>query len=500
MGAVAVHHAQARVAERTSAGGNRHAGAGRPDLGARICAFQDPLRHRGEDRPVERHLAPSRASAPERAGCRVERCAMKAPVVGFAGMTHLGLVSASAAAGHGFEVVCFDADAALVRRLARQDWPVLEPGLDELIRGNAGRQRFTSARGELAACDVVYVAPDVPTDEQGTSDLSGLTALIREVASALNPGAVMVVLSQVPPGYTRSLGVLPPERLYYQVETLVFGQAVERATKPERYIVGCADPAAPLEARFRAVLDAFGCPILPMRYESAEFAKISINCCLVASVTVGNTLAELCERIGADWSEIAPALKLDRRIGPYAYLTPGLGIAGGNLERDLATVQRLAQAHDTEAGLIAAWLHNSRHRRDWPLRQLRVRVLARTAEPLIGILGVTYKEYTHSIKNSPSVALIQALTSCRLQVFDPVARPAPEWHPRITVSENELAAADGADALVIMTPWPQFRALSPAEVAGRMRGRVVVDPFSMLDRAAAAAAGLEHLVLGAAPK
>ena len=183
----------------------------------------------------------------------------------------------------------------LIRRLARQDWPVLEPGLDELIRSNAGAQRFTDAKADLGGCDVVYVAPDVPTDDQGTSDVSGLTALIRDVAATMNPDAVMVVLSQVPPGFTRALGVLPPQRLYYQVETLVFGQAVERATKPERFIVGCADPAAPLDPRFRAVLDAFGCPILPMRYESAELAKISINCCLVASVTVANTLAELCE-------------------------------------------------------------------------------------------------------------------------------------------------------------------------------------------------------------
>ena len=422
---------------------------------------------------------------------------MKAPVVGFAGMTHLGLVSASAVAARGFEVVCFDADSALVRRLAQQDWPVLEPGLDELIRGNARRQRFTSARGELAACDVVYVAPDVPTDEQGASDVSGLTTLIREVASAMTPGAVMVVLSQVPPGYTRSLGVLSPERLYYQVETLVFGQAVERATKPERTIVGCADPAAALDPRFRAVLDAFGCPILPMRYESAELAKISINCCLVASVAVANTLADLCERIGADWSEISPALKLDRRIGPYAYLTPGLGIAGGNLERDLATVQRLSELHGSEAGLIAAWLRNSRYRRDWPLRQLQERVLSRVDEPVIGILGVTYKENTRSIKNSPAVALIKALAGCRLRVFDPAVRAAAEWHARMTVPGDALAASDGADALVIMTPWPEFRKLEPAAVAGRLRGRIVIDPFSMLDRAAAGAAGLEHVVLGA---
>ena len=223
----------------------------------------------------------------------------------------------------------------------------------------------------------------------------------------------------MPPGYTRALGVLPPERLYYQVETLVFGRAVERATKPERTIVGCADPAAPLDPRFRAVLEAFGCPILPMRYESAELAKISINCCLVASVTVANTLAELCERIGADWSEIAPALKLDRRIGPHAYLTPGLGIAGGNLERDLATVERLSDATAPKPASSRPALRNSRYRRGWPLRQLNERVLASVAAPVVGILGLAYKENTHSIKNSPAVALIK--DSCRL----PAARIRP---------------------------------------------------------------------------
>src|ERR1700755_20936 len=106
---------------------------------------------------------------------------MTRPVVGFAGMTHLGLVSAAALAGRGFEVVCFDRDAALVGRVAQRDLPVLEPGLDDLVRANAGRQRFTSATGDLSGCDVVYVAPDVPTDEQGTSDVSALTALIRDV-------------------------------------------------------------------------------------------------------------------------------------------------------------------------------------------------------------------------------------------------------------------------------------------------------------------------------
>jgi len=140
-------------------------------------------------------------------------------------------------------------------------------------------------------------------------------------------------------------------------------------------------------------------------------------------------------------------------------------------------VQRLSQAHGTEAGLIAAWLHNSRHRRDWPLRQLQERVLSRVAEPTIGILGVTYKENTHSIKNSPAVALIKSLAGARLVVFDPAVRPAAEWHPRMTGRADALSACDGADALAIMTPWPQFRALAPRTLPAGCAGALWSIPF-----------------------
>ena len=421
------------------------------------------------------------------------------PVVGFAGMTHLGLVSASAVAGRGFEVICFDADRALIDHLVRRDWPVLEPGLDALIRDNGSRQSFTAMRGDLAACDVVYVAPDVPTDDQGVSDVAGLTTLISEVAASMGPDAVMVVLSQVPPGYTRALGVLPPQRLYYQVETLVFGQAVERALKPERTIVGCADPAAALDPRFRAVLDAFGCPILPMRYESAELAKISINCCLVATITVANTLAELCERIGADWSEIAPALKLDRRIGPHAYLTPGLGIAGGNLERDLATVARLSQAHGTDAGIVQASIHNSRHRRDWAVHTIRRAVLDRTADAVLAIWGLAYKANTRSVKNSPSLATLSQLGRARLRVHDPAVRADVLDRPDVEDCADPLTAAVGADALMILTPWPEYRAVPPDRIAGALRGKTVIDPYGVLDGKHARSAGLSYYTLGQAP-
>jgi UDPglucose 6-dehydrogenase len=420
---------------------------------------------------------------------------MSVPVIGFAGLTHLGLVSALAVASKGFRVIGYDGDAARVADIAAGRWPVVEAGLDELSRGCAQRTSFTRRADDLAGCDLVYISADVPTDDRGQSDLSGISASIAQVIAAMAPHAPLVVLCQVPPGFTRGLS-LPRERLFYQVETLVFGRAVERATRPERYIIGCAEPSKALPEVFATLLGAFGSPIVPMRYESAELAKIAINCCLVASITTANTLAELSERIGADWNEIVPALKLDARIGQGAYLAPGLGIAGGNLERDLATIMRLSEATGSEASVIRAFVANSCHRRDWATRVLHNEVLSRKADALIGILGLAYKENTHSTKNSPSLSLISTLAPWRLKVYDPVVPAFAAGHPRAEGAAGALAAAEGVDALAIMTPWPAFRALEPADLARVMAGRTVLDPYRVLDGRAVVAAGLDYLTLG----
>lgn len=418
------------------------------------------------------------------------------PVVGFVGMTHLGLVSASAVASVGFETICFDRDETLVTDLNEGRLRVLEPALAELIASNGARQTYSTDASDIARCDVVYIAPDIATDDKGLSDTRCLRELIDLVRPVLRKDAILVVLSQVEPGFTRSMNVAEPARRYYQVETLVFGRAVERATKPERYIIGCADPGQPLDPRYRAVLDAFNCPVLPMAYESAELAKISINCCLVATLSTANMLAELCEGIGADWSEIVPALKLDRRIGPFAYLTPGLGLAGGNLERDLATVRRLAEVHGGDAGIVEAWTHNSRHRRDWALRTIHKAVLNENPHARIAVWGLAYKENTHSVKNSPALATIRQLRGVALRVHDPVVPVSVAADSGVTGVDEPLQATSGADALMILTPWPDYGRIAPTEIAGSLRGKIVLDPYAVLDRKAAEAAGLAYYTLG----
>ena len=424
---------------------------------------------------------------------------MGAILVGFAGMTHLGIVSSVATAARGCTVLGYDDDEKLVARLRRGELPIIEPGLDALLAANRDRIGFSASLRELSRCDVVYVAADVPTDDEAESDLAPIVTLIEDVSRHLRDDAVLVLLCQVPPGFTRRIASMPQDRLIYQVETLVFGRAVERALNPERFIVGCADPTSPLPAPYREILDAFGCPVLPMRYESAELAKISINCCLVASVTVANTLAELSELIGADWAEIVPALRLDQRIGPHSYLDPGLGIAGGNLERDLRTVLDLAAGTGADVGVVHAWIANSRHRRDWCWRVLRDHVLNPPQTVQIAVLGLAYKQNTHSTKNSPAIALLSRLETMgvRARVHDPVVPSAIV--PFAMGCADPLACAAGADALVLSTPWPEYRRLRIEDLARVMAGRVLIDPFRLLNGEAATAAGFAYHTLGMAP-
>jgi len=419
---------------------------------------------------------------------------MTKPRIGFAGLSHLGICSGVAAAARGFDVLGFHPDPALIEHLDRGDLPIVEPDLDRLFVEHRSRLSFAADPAALRVCDIVYLSYDVPTDDKGESDLAPVRALIAEIGPHLAPHALLVILCQVPPGFTRSLP-FDADRLYYQVETLIFGRAVERALKPERIIVGAPRSGEPLPAALQQFLAAFECPILPMRYESAELCKISINLCLVASVSVANTLADLSDRLGADWAEIAPALRLDQRIGRFAYLKPGLGISGGNLERDLVSVCRMADRLGGEAGVVRGFIADSAYRKNWLLRAVHEALPQRIAARL-GVLGLAYKEDTASTKNSPSLALIGALGEIAVAAYDPVVRltdrPSAGF---VQVVDLDEACRD-ADAVILATPWAEFRGLDPARLKALMRGRTIIDPYAMLDGGAFEAAGFFYRTLG----
>lgn len=420
---------------------------------------------------------------------------MKNIKVGFAGMTHLGLVSAISATEKGVSVICFDPNVELINELKNKNLPISEPDLAELLHKNSSRITFSSIASSLAQCHVVYVCPDVPTDFLGSSDLKPVSELLDLVALNTQDDVVLVILSQVPPGFTRQK-IDQKKNMFYQVETLIFGRAVERALFPERFIIGALNPAEDLPEPYKIFLESHQCRILKMRYESAELAKISINMFLMSSVVTSNVLAEICEKIEADWREIIPALKLDKRIGAYAYLSPGLGLSGGNLERDLATVKRIGLERKTDIRVPEAWSMNSEYRRNWPFEIFKTHVLPDIPNPRIAVLGLTYKENTHSIKNSPALHLVDSLSKYPLAVYDPGVNRFEILQKNLNFRNDILDAVRGANVLFVMTPWGEFRDIGIQKIGRAMSEGWVIDPFSIYDERDVIECGLKYVTLG----
>ncbi len=401
--------------------------------------------------------------------------------VAYFGLSHLGIVSAISLASKRINCVGVDLDTKLVERLCKQEWPINEPGLTEANDAAKGFISFSSDLASLKTCDIVYISQDVPTDDFGRSDLRGVERLVNLAAQNIPIESRIVILCQVPPGFTLRMKKYH-SKISYQVETLVFGQAFSRAVTPERIIVGMDNPEIPLDANFAYVLGRFSCPILVMNYESAEFTKISINAFLAASITTTNSLNEIAKSIGADWDSVKQALQLDRRIGPYAYLKPGLGIAGGNIERDLQTLDELGSVISAETGLFRIFLSNSQHQKKWILEEISSLISATNPKVSIGILGVAYKENTNSTKNAMSLAVIAEFSQNIVGVYDPLASLPGEFSA-IKIFDSALECITESDVIVIMTPWEEFSHLDFSFISEeKMKSFKVIDPYGIINR------------------
>ena len=215
-----------------------------------------------------------------------------------------------------------------------------------------------------------------------------------------------------------------------------------------------------------------------MNYESAELAKISINMYLVSMVTVTNILSEICEKIDADWEDIKPALKLDKRLGKYAYLSSGLGISGGNLERDLKTISKIGISTNSNVKVIDEFINHSRYRKSWLINILN-KVINDFDNPSICVLGLTYKEKTHSVKNSPSIQILENFNKFRINTHDPEAiiKLPKNIYRKKTIKE----AIKGSNILLVCTPWQQYFHLSIDEIKRLMSGNIIIDPYRVFD-------------------
>jgi len=401
--------------------------------------------------------------------------------IAYFGLSHLGIVSAISLASKNVRCVGVDLDAQLVTKLGRQEWPIQEPGIAEAYNAAKSFITFSSDPTSLSECDIVYISQDVPTDDFGKSNLGGVESLIDLAAQNVLKEARIVILCQVPPGFTRRMKKYH-SNISYQVETLVFGQAFSRAVTPERIIVGVESPDIALDANYAYTLARFSCPILLMDYESAEFAKISINAFLAASITTTNSLNEIAKSIGAKWENIKQALQLDRRIGPYAYLKPGLGISGGNIERDLQTLDEIGPIIPGEISLFRAFLSNSQRQKYWIIEAITNYIVDSNPKARIGILGVAYKENTHSTKNAMALVVLSKFAANIVGTYDPLA-VLPQEFSTVKVFDSAHECIMASDAIVVMTPWDEFSRLDfdciPRE---KLESFTVIDPYGIINQ------------------
>ena len=412
--------------------------------------------------------------------------------IGYAGMSHLGINSSAAAAEKVSKVIAFDKSSKIISELKSGNTIVDEPQLKETIKGLKYKIDYTSEITDLVDCDLVYISKDVPTDESGESNFLDINKLIYEVNEIISKEAILIVLCQVPPGFTRKIK-RRFSKLYYQVETLIFGRAVERAKFPERIILGCSDDKHNVEKKLYNFLDCFSCPIIPMIYESAELAKTAINIVLASQVSVANSLAEICENSNGDWNEIIPALNLDKRIGNFAYLSPGLGISGGNIERDLKTLSDISKNINGNNIFLESIIKLSNYRKMWA-QKIFFKENFNNNLKNVSILGLSYKLNTNSIKNSPSIELIKSLKDVNFRVYDPIIKEINDF-PNVTFSFSPYEAIKDSDILFIMLPYDEFKKLNWEKVFKLMSTNILIDPFRVVSKKAKINK-IKHYVLG----
>ena len=404
---------------------------------------------------------------------------MKLPTIGFVGMSHLGLNYAVATASKKFKVFCYDEDISKINLLKKKISPIFEKDLEKKIKLNFSNLKFTNNISDLKNCDNVYISEDVNTKISGKSDLTSTKGLINKTIKHLNKNSNLIILCQVPPGFCRSIN-WNKNQLFYQVETLIFGKALERALYPERLIIGVENKKNKIKQSYLKLLKSFNCPLIIMNYESAELAKISINMYLISTVTTTNVISEVCEKIGANWSDISIALKLDRRIGKYSYLEPGLGISGGNLERDLYTVKKLQDKNNLNNKFILELKKKSTSRKLWILNIIR-KLKKKYKIKNIAILGLAYKIGTHSTKNSPGVELIKRLKNYKIKAFDPVVKKVDNIK-NLKICKSCHETIKGCDILIITTPWKEFKRINSIFLKKNIKNNIVIDPYNLLDK------------------
>jgi UDPglucose 6-dehydrogenase len=423
------------------------------------------------------------------------------------GTGYVGLTTGACLASLGHHVVCADVDAEKVKRLCAGEVDILEPGLAELVSAGLAAGRLSFVLGASAAvegCEVVFLCVPTPMGVGGVADLSVVESVVEEVGGLLPANCVVVNKSTVPVGTalrTAELLDRSDVAVVSNPEFLREGSAVHDFMHPDRIVVGCDQQDA--AERVAALYARLGAPTVLTDAASAELVKYAANCFLAMKLSYVNAIAELCDRLGADISDVTEGMGYDKRIG-QAFLRPGPGWGGSCLPKDTSAMLQLADAADFEFRLIRATIDTNNRQRQRMVEKVRTAVTGKRGGSLskvrLGVLGLTFKAGTDDLRDSPALAVAALLrqAGATLIGYDPALRSGDTRADLdgITLVDDPYVAAEGVAALVVLTEWPEFRALDWSKLAGVVGSPVVVDTRNLLDPDVVRRAGFEWEGLG----
>jgi UDPglucose 6-dehydrogenase len=416
-----------------------------------------------------------------------------------AGLWHQGLVLAASLAALGHDVRGLADDAAAATALSGAVLPLYEPGLADLVREGleTRRLRFTAEPGDaVTAAEFVFLSLDTPVGEDDRPVLQRVFDLARRIGRGLSGDVVLCVTAQVPVGTTEELTRLVAAESgrrcdgAYVPEFLRLGTALDSFRNADRFVVGAEN--AGVAERVANLFRPLDRPIVVTDVRTAELAKHAANAFLATSISFANELSDVAQAVGADYRTAAEILRLDPRIGAKAFLEAGPGFAGGTLGREVRTLQSLGAAHGLRTPLLDAVIavNSARSQR---VGQLLERELGTLASRVIALLGLTYKPGTSTLRRAVSLEIARDLVArgATVRAFDPLADlgEAAELPPMHAV-RDPYSAADGADAVVLVTPWSGLDDLDLGRLRDAMRGDLVLDTRAALDATALGTVGL----------
>ncbi|MBL8834371.1 MAG: UDP-glucose/GDP-mannose dehydrogenase family protein, partial [Rhodospirillales bacterium] len=410
----------------------------------------------------------------------------------------------------GVDVVCVDKDEAKIARLKAGGIPIFEPGLDKLVETNvkAGRLSFTTNLAEaVPGADAVFIAVGTPSRRgDGHADLSYVYAAAEEIGRALTGYAVVVTKSTVPVGtgreVQRRIRAVRPDAQFdvaSNPEFLREGAAIGDFMRPDRVVIGCeSERAREVMRQLYRPLYLIETPIVFTSLETSELIKYAANTFLAAKITFINEIADLCEKVGADVHDVAKGIGLDGRIGKK-FLHPGPGYGGSCFPKDTLALVKTAQDYGAPLRIIETVVDINDKRK----KKMADKVVAACGGSVKGkkvaVLGLTFKPNTDDMRDSPSLDILPALqkAGARLVAYDPEGmHEARQMLPGVELAEDAYATMEGADALVIVTEWNQFRSLQLDRVKKLMKSPVVVDLRNVYSPADMAAAGFDYHSIG----